>query len=134
MSVTHFRELEVWQMAMELARSIYELVAEFPRDERFGLTAQLQRAAVSIPSNIAEGNARATTRDYARFISQACGSTAELQTQLLLAGELKLADSAQIDRALDLCERVSKMLRRLHQALIAKLEFGSPVPGPRSRS
>jgi four helix bundle protein len=131
--VTHFRELDVWKTSMALAKAIYTLVAEFPREERYGLTSQLQRAAVSIPSNIAEGNARATTRDYARFISQACGSAAELQTQLLLAAELGLGLREQIEQSLDLCERVSKMLRRLHQALTAKLDHGSPVPGPQSR-
>ena len=118
---------------MSLAKAVYSLVAEFPREERYGLSSQLQRAAVSIPSNIAEGNARATTRDYARFVSQACGSAAELQTQLLLAAELELGTRAQIEQSLDLCERVSKMLRRLHQSLIAKFDHGSPVPGPQSR-
>ncbi|MDR0181768.1 four helix bundle protein [Lysobacter arvi] len=133
MSVTHFRELDVWNASMSLAKAVYSLVAQFPREERYGLSSQLQRAAVSIPSNIAEGNARATTRDYARFVSQACGSAAELQTQLLLAAELELGTRAQIEQSLDLCERVSKMLRRLHQSLIAKLDHGSPVPGPQSR-
>ncbi|MCC4633921.1 four helix bundle protein [Xanthomonas dyei] len=131
---SHFRELEVWQLSMTLAKAVYLLVADFPKEERYGLTSQLQRAAVSIPSNIAEGNARATTRDYARFVSQACGSAAELQTQLLLASDLGLGDQEQIKIALEVCERVNKMLRRLHQALSAKLDPGSPVPGPRSRS
>ncbi|WP_115512869.1 MULTISPECIES: four helix bundle protein [Xanthomonas] len=131
---SHFRELEVWQLSMTLAKAVYLLVADFPKEERYGLTSQLQRAAVSIPSNIAEGNARATTRDYARFVSQACGSAAELQTQLLLASDLGLGDHEQIKIALEVCERVNKMLRRLHQALSAKLDPGSPVPGPRSRS
>lgn len=131
---SHFRELEVWQTAMTLTKAVYSLVADFPREERYGLSSQLQRAAVSVPSNIAEGNARATTRDYARFVSQACGSAAEFQTQLLLAADLELGDRTRIEQALELCERVSKMLRRLHQALSAKLDPGSPVPGPRSRS
>ncbi|MBS0228368.1 MAG: four helix bundle protein [Proteobacteria bacterium] len=131
---SHFRELEVWQTAMTLAKAVYSLVADFPREERYGLSSQLQRAAVSVPSNIAEGNVRATTRDYARFVSQACGSAAELQTQLMLAASLELGDHAKIEQALDMCERVSKMLRRLHQALSAKLDPGSPIPGPRSRS
>ncbi|MCC4605062.1 four helix bundle protein [Xanthomonas campestris] len=132
--VSHFRELEVWQLSMALAKAVYQLVADFPKEERYGLSSQLQRAAVSIPSNIAEGNARATTRDYARFVSQACGSAAELQTQLMLAGDLGLGDQEQIKNTLEVCERVNKMLRRLHQALSAKLDPGSPVPGPRSRS
>ena len=65
MSASHFRELEVWQVAMLLAKQVYLLTGEFPREERFGISSQLQRSAVSIPSNIAEGNARASSKDYA---------------------------------------------------------------------
>ncbi|MEG3190994.1 four helix bundle protein [Lysobacter sp. D1-1-M9] len=134
MSPSHFRELEVWNLAMSLAKVSYQVTASFPKDERFGLSSQIQRAAVSIPSNIAEGNARSSTRDYARFVSIACGSTAELQTQLLLAIELNLGNAESIQNALDIWECASKMLRRLHQALSIKSESGSPVPDPRSRS
>ena len=133
MSVTHFRELNVWQEAMRLAKSVYKLTASFLRDERFGLSAQIQRAAVSIPSNIAEGNARNSRRDYARFVSMASGSAAELQTQLLLARDLELADVQSVEDCLAVCEQVSKMLYRLQQALLAGEENRSPVPGPRSR-
>src|SRR5690606_14788354 len=134
MSVSHFRELEVWRLAMGLARDVYALTAGFPREERYGLSSQLQRAAVSIPSNIAEGNARASTRDYARFIAMACGSVAELQTQLTLSMELSLADPVGVESAMETAERVSKMLHKLHRSLIQRLESGSPVPGPQSRS
>ncbi len=118
---------------MELAKQTYELTADFPREERYGLSSQLQRSAVSIPSNIAEGNARNSTRDYARFISIAQGSTAELQTQILLSGELELGTETSRADALELCERVGKMLIRLHQALQRKLETESRVPSPESR-
>ena len=67
MSPSHFRELDVWQVSMSLAKLVYRLTSNFPREERYGLTSQLQRSAVSIPSNIAEGNARSGMRDYARF-------------------------------------------------------------------
>ena len=134
MSPTHFRELEVWQAAMSLAKSVYELTAGFPREERYGLASQLQRSAVSIPSNIAEGNARSGTRDYARFVSMAQGSCAELQTQLLLAGNLSLGSEASVDACLSMCDRVGQMLLRLHQALSRKLESESRVPSPESRS
>lgn len=134
MTVSHFRELDVWRLGMDLAKSVYVVTAGFPREERYGLASQLQRAAVSIPSSIAEGNARSSTRDYLRFVPIACGSTAELQTQLLLAVELNLGSSESVHEAQELCERVSKMLRRLHQSLLARAESGSPVPGPRSRS
>lgn len=119
---------------MDLARTVYSLTTSFPREERYGLSSQLQRAAVSIPSNIAEGNARASTRDYARFVAMACGSVAELQTQLILATELSLADTVVVESAMELAERVSKMLHKLHRSLIQRLESGSPVPGPQSRS
>jgi carbamoyl-phosphate synthase large subunit len=129
MSASHFRELEVWQLAMQLAKETYSLTSTFPREERYGLASQLQRAAVSIPSNIAEGNARSSTRDYARFVSMSLGSAAELQTQLLLSGELGLGDKNQCNNVIDICERVGQMLLRLHQALVRKLESRVPSPG-----
>ena len=132
MSATHFRELEVWQVGMRLARSVYDLTAGFPREERYGLASQLQRAAVSIPSNIAEGNARGATRDYARFVSMAMGSCAELQTQLILSGDLGLGEATNRAVALDLCDRVGQMLIRLHQSLLRRLSE-SRVPSPGSR-
>jgi len=137
MTVSHFRELEVWKLTMELAAQVYRASATFPKEERYGLCAQVQRAAVSIPSNIAEGNARRSTREYARFVSIASGSTAELQTQLLIAQQLGVGDGDQIERTLASCERVSMMLLRLHEALEQRLEAtavpGSRVPGPGSR-
>jgi carbamoyl-phosphate synthase large subunit len=126
-TASHFRELEVWQ----LAKTVYQLTADFPRDERFGLTAQLQRAAVSVPSNIAEGNARKTTKDYARFVSIAAGSAAELQTPLLLARELKLGNSTMLEESLNQCDRVGQMLHKLFQALERK--HSPRVPSPESR-
>ena len=119
---------------MELTQAVYELTSGFPREERYGLSAQLQRSAVSVPSNIAEGNARGSTRDYARFVSIAAGSNAELTTQLLLARALKLATADSVDAPLALCERVGQMLQRLHQSLSRRLENESRVPSPESRS
>ncbi|MBS0456492.1 MAG: four helix bundle protein [Proteobacteria bacterium] len=133
MNASHFRELEVWQLAMSLTKSVYGLTASMPREERYGLSSQLQRAAVSVPSNVAEGNARASARDYARFVSMALGSCAELQTQLLLARDLGLGAADACDDALDLCDRVGKMLLRLHQALSRRLTSESRVPSPESR-
>ena len=134
--VSHFRELEVWQLAMSLAVLIYRLTAGFPKEERFGLSSQMQRAAVSIPSNIAEGNARQSTREYARFVSIASGSAAELQTQLLLTQELALGDENRRAQALEHCDRVGRTLLRLHQSLLHKVETAVPesrVPSPESR-
>ncbi len=133
MRASHFRELEVWQVSMALARDVYQLTASFPREERYGLSSQLQRCAVSIPSNIAEGNARASTRDYARFVSMALGSSAELQTQLLLSAELGLGEDLLRNEVLETCDRVGQMLLRLHQALARRLDPESRVPSPESR-
>ena len=83
-----FRELIVWQRAMELVKAVYAVVRTFPADERHALTAQLRRAVVSIPSNIAEGNGRATTADYAHFLAIARGSLYETMTQLQIAVDL----------------------------------------------
>jgi len=132
-SVTHFRDLDFWQDAMRLAKLVYAITTSFPRHERFGLVSQIRRAAVSIPSNIAEGNARQSRRDYARFVSMASGSAAELQTQLLLARDLGIPDGADLAEGLAICEQVSKMLYRLQQSLMRDNFDRSPVPGPRSR-
>lgn len=83
-----YQELVVWQRAIELAKVIYEETKTFPRDEQFGLTSQIRRAAVSIPSNIAEGQARGQRADFCRFLRIALGSAAELHTQLILAQQL----------------------------------------------
>jgi four helix bundle protein len=133
-SVSNFRELEVWQLGMALAKEVYLLTADFPREERYGLSSQLQRSAVSIPSNIAEGNARKSTRDYARFVSIALGSSAELQTQLLISSSLDLGNKNKLNNAIEMCDRTGQMLLRLHQSLIRRIESESRVPSPESRS
>ena len=115
--VKSYRDLLVWQRSIQLSLSIYNLTRIFPKEERYGLTSQLQRAGVSIPSNIAEGYGRGTRKDYKQFLSIARGSTLEVQTQLLIANELGYCDSAQVKQAESLSEEVSKML----YSLIAKL-------------
>ena len=79
-----YRDLNVWKESMELAKVIYELCKKLPEDERFGLSSQMQRAAVSVPSNIAEGHGRGSDSEFKRFLQIANGSRCELQTQLLL--------------------------------------------------
>jgi len=86
------QKLEVWQAAMQLVTEIYRLTADFPDSERFGLISQMRRAAVSVPSNIAEGAARGSTADFIRFLYIARGSLSELETQLLLAAQLNFTD------------------------------------------
>jgi four helix bundle protein len=83
-----YRKLQIWQKAHQITLKVYKLTKSFPADERFGLISQMQRCAVSIPSNIAEGSARGSDADFARFIAIAMGSGAELDYQLLLAHEL----------------------------------------------
>jgi len=84
----NFRELKIWQLAIDLAKKIYLLTKEFPATERYGLSSQLQRAAVSIPSNIAEGASRRSEKDFARFLEIALGSAYEVETQLIIAQEV----------------------------------------------
>jgi four helix bundle protein len=86
--INSYRDLLVWQKGMALAKMVYKLTGSFPDAERFGVVAQMRRAAVSVPSNIAEGQARQGRREFVQFLSHAEGSLAELDTQLLLSVEL----------------------------------------------
>jgi four helix bundle protein len=112
-----FRELKVWNKSMDLTVGIYELTAEFPKHELYGLTSQMRRAAVSIASNIAEGSARGTRRDFRQFVKIARGSNCELQTHLLLAGRLKFATQKQIDGLESITHEVGQMLSGLSKYL-----------------
>lgn len=118
---------------MELASGTYELSAQLPDTEKFGLRTQLQRAAVSVPSNIAEGHARASTREFLKFISIAHGSLAELETQLHLLPRLGLLRVDQIKEVLHQADRVGRMLRRLSQALNDRMNPEPPVPRSKPR-
>jgi four helix bundle protein len=108
-----FRDLEVWQVGMELAERVYPVARSLPKDETFGLGAQLRRSAVSVPSNIAEGWGRDNPGDYSRFLRIANGSLKELETQLELAARLELANQEAIDPALQLADRLGRTLRSL---------------------
>lgn len=112
-----YKELKVWQKSFELCKHLYDLSRIFPPDERFGLVAQVRRAAVSIPSNIAEGYSRDTTRDYLRFLWMARGSLAEIETQLMLARDLGFAEREQSERAIAELNEVGRMLRGLIRSL-----------------
>jgi four helix bundle protein len=123
---------------MVLAEDIYRLVKAFPADERYGLTSQLRRAAVSVPSCIAEGNARGSIPDYLRFVSMAAGSLAEIQTQVLLAQRLGLGHVDDRQRCLDQHGNVAKLLMGLQTGLRraqANVATHRPslFPVPRSR-
>ena len=103
MTLDSYRQLKVWQLGMQLAREVYLLTQGFPKYEVYGLSSQLQRAAVSIPANLAEGHAKNSTKDYLRHISIAQGSLAETETHLLLAESLSYAKTDQIAPLLDKC-------------------------------
>ena len=113
-----FRELIVWQKSMQLVKLIYEISLRFPESEKFGLTNQIRRAAVSVPSNIAEGFGRHSTPDYIRFLQIASGSLYELQTQLEISLMLQFADDKKSNEAENLATECAKMLT----SLIARLK------------
>ena len=130
-----YRELRVWEEAMGLAEYVYSLSQAFPADERFGLTAQIRRAAVSIPSCIAEGNARSSTRDYLRFVSMAMGSLAEVETQIALAIRLGFVDQSEAVPAQGRSRIVATQLQALKRSLNVKIAgqaSASPFPVPHS--
>ena len=112
-----YKDLVVWQKGIELAKVTYTLTAQFPNEEKFGLVAQMRRAAISIPSNIGEGQARHTTGVLIQFISHAEGSVAELITQLFLATELRFSSSDDAEPALELTEHLRRMLNGLRRKL-----------------
>jgi four helix bundle protein len=113
MKVRNYRDLIVWQRAMELAESVYALTRKLPKEERYGLASQLQRAAVSIPSNISEGHARSHGKEFLHHRSFARGSLAELETQLLLASRLQYVRREDLAPCWSLAQEVGKMLRTM---------------------
>ena len=115
--IRSFRDLIAWQKAMELCQHVYAISKDHPPDERFGLTAQLRRAAVSIPSNIAEGYGRQRKRDYLRFLNIALGSLCELETQMILSIRLGFTDADKLGPAMDLLREVDRILCGLIRAV-----------------
>jgi len=119
----HYKDLLVWQKGMTLAKLVYRLTIRFPPEERYGLTSQMRRAAVSVPSNIAEGQARRGTNEFLQFLSIAEGSLAELDTQLTLSVELGFVQQGEVESALKEIDELQKML----VALKRKLSSFSPL-------
>ena len=120
-AVTCYKDLVVWQKAMSMVSAVYKLTSTFPDTERFGLTSQIQRAAVSIPSNIAEGQGRLATKEFRQFLGVARGSLKELETQLLISIDLGYTSEEQAGTCLDLADEVGRMLNALIKALGKKL-------------
>ena len=106
----NFKQLQVWQKAMEMVKEVYLAIAEFPVEERYGLAQQLRRSAVSIPSNIAEGAGRGGEKEFAHFLNISLGSAYEVETQLILANQLNLLSTQQLQKIDIQMQQVQKML------------------------
>ena len=119
--INSYRDLEVWKKSRALVKQVYQLTQGFPKEEIYGLTSQLRRAVVSVPSNIAEGHSRSGTRDFIQFISLAIGSLAEVETQLLLAQDLDYLKEIEIKNTIENIHELQRMLHGLRTALKAKL-------------
>jgi four helix bundle protein len=115
--VQSYRDLIAWNKAMELVTEIYRVTHNFPKEELFGLMSQLRRAAVSIPSNIAEGKGRLSKGEFRQFLGNARGSLAEVETQILIAQNLSYLDEPEINRLLAMVEEVGKVLNGLLSAV-----------------
>jgi len=102
-------DLKIWQKSIELAKQVYKIVADLPADEKYGLTSQIKRCAVSIASNIAEGAGRNSNKEFKHFLSMANGSSYELHTQLILTSELNLIEKYKVDELLRLITEIQKM-------------------------
>jgi len=115
--VRNYQDLVVWQKAMEAVKAVYLLTRSFPKEEVYGLTSQLRRAAVSIPSNIAEGHARKSRAEYLNFLSIAQGSRAEVETQLLIARSLGYATADNTAPVLTLLNEINRMISAIKSRL-----------------
>ena len=120
MGIQSFKDLDVWQVSMSLVETCYVATRAFPKDEIYGLTSQIRRAAVSIPANIAEGYGREQTGSFIQFLRIAQGSTRELETHLIIAKRLEMFSDETSQQLLSDCERTSKMLRALIRSLEAR--------------
>ena len=115
--IRSFRDLKVWRDAMDLVSEVYAISQHFPHEERFGLTSQLRRASISVPSNIAEGWGRNRTKEYIQHLRYASGSLREVETQIEIAGRIGYLEAEARVRLLKRVEEVSKMLRALNRSL-----------------
>ncbi len=112
-----YRELRVWNQSIELVKTIYTSTISFPKEEVYGLTSQVRRAAVSVPANIAEGHARKGTKEFIQFLSVARASLAEVETLTIVSKELTFLNSQDSDAILKECESISKQINALITSL-----------------
>lgn len=121
MAWQNYKQLNVWNKSMELTDAVYDLIEKMPKTEQFSLAAQLRRAVISVPSNIAEGNGRVSAKEFKQFLSVAKGSVYEVETQLLIGVRRQFLPQADAEIALSLCGDVSRMLTGLIFHLDKKL-------------
>jgi len=125
MEIRSYRDLKVWQKSMRIAQEIYSVTAQFPQEELYGLSGQMRRAAISVPSNIAEGHARDSSREYLRYISITFGSVAELETQITLAAYCGYITEESEGALLNKLHEIGIMLRSLQSAMKVKIDADS---------
>lgn len=126
MSVRSYKDLDVWKRGVTFVTQIYACTKSFPREEIYGITSQIRRSAVSIPSNIAEGHAKRSTWDFIRFLNIAYGSIAELETQIIIACNLGYLSEAEKLKILTECSELGRMINGLVNALEVKLSSLTP--------
>ena len=126
--IDSYQDLKAWHMAMELVIKSYEIVKQFPKGEQFWLTSQLQRAAVSIPANIAEGHGRSYRKEYLRHLSIAKGSLVELETHLQIANRLGYCNNIETKAFLSKTNSIGQMLTGLRKTLESNSSSPSPIP------
>lgn len=112
-----FKELEIWKRSRLFCSEIYAITSKFPESEKFGLTNQLRRASVSIPSNIAEGSSRHSNKDFIRFLQITLGSAYEIETQLLIAFDLKFISEEELNKTTDELQEIIKMVSKFKSSL-----------------
>ena len=117
MKVRRYHDLLAWQKAMDLVEDVYKLTRTFPKEEQYGLSSQIRKAAVSVPSNIAEGHCRNGRREFVHHLSIALGSLGEVETQMIIARRLGYADTAESERLLTLAEETGRILVALMHSL-----------------
>jgi len=116
---TH-KDLRVWKKSIELVTSIYKLTKDFPKEERYGLSMQMRRAAVSIPSNISEGASRNSTREYMQYLYIATGSVSELETQLIISNNLGYSDTSYVEEANIIRMQLTSLINVLREKMLCK--------------
>jgi len=112
-----YRDLEVWKLSIDFVKKVYQVTHNFPGSEKFGLINQIRRAAVSIPSNIAEGQGRNSTKEFKQFLAISLGSLAELETQLIIAKEIEYITQNGLDDLLSPLDRIRKMIKALSKGI-----------------